>query len=224
MVFGLGCSLLRDLGFDFARASDEARFGSIFGASGAGSNLGVGLVVRGVDLALFVRRTAAPTALATSPASFKFRCLTPLPGAPGGPGGGCCGGGTGTGGADAGLGTIVISSRGFLLTDRPLMVICFTSRLTGIFLIPFPLAPGYDGGPVLAETSIDTPGVGNCCCWFSTETDMGTAPAPGGGGGGLVSDDCIIGTDSVFPLFLCSDCSVSAATNVGSAPELEPRC
>ena len=164
MVFGLSGSLLRDLGFDFARASDEARLGSIFGASGAGSILGVGSVVRGIDLALFVRRTAAPTALATSPAIFKFRCITPLPGAPGGPGGGCCGGGAGTGGADAGLGTVMISSRGFLLTDRPLVVVCFTSRLTGVFLMPFPPAPGYDGGPVSAETSIDTPGVGNCCC------------------------------------------------------------
>ena len=56
---------------------------------------------------------------------------------------------------------------------------------------------------------------------------MGIAPVPGGGGGGLVSDDCIIGIGSVFLLFLCGDRSVSAATNVGSAPEeleLEPRC
>ena len=166
MVFGLSGSLLRDLGFDFARASDEARFGSIFGASGAGSILATGaargpeVALRGIDVALFVRRVAA-----TTTSGFVFVILPVLFITPGMFGcDGCCGGGAGTAGADAGLGSIMISSRGFLLTDRPLVVVCFTSRMTGVFLIPFPPAPGYGGGPVSAETSIDTPGVGNCCC------------------------------------------------------------
>ena len=54
---------------------------------------------------------------------------------------------------------------------------------------------------------------------------MGIAPDPGGGGGGLEPVDAPMGEllRSGFPLFLPSDCSVSAATNVGSAPDEEPR-
>ena len=93
--------------------SEAACFVSIFAASGAGSILGVGLVVRGADFALFVRRTAAPTALATSPASFKFRCLTPLPGAPGGPGGGGPPVVMSVGSSGTLNGTVCVGSRGF---------------------------------------------------------------------------------------------------------------
>ena len=68
LLLGFRGSRLRDLAFDFALASDDARFAYIFGASGAGSIFGAGIARgadaarRGIDVALFIMSVAAFTA------------------------------------------------------------------------------------------------------------------------------------------------------------------